>query len=96
MRVGEWQDRLGPMLKDQESRRPFDIHEYGREIIHKCIQVTDENKEQTNLVTNMKHGGRSLSTSKDMVGAIHRVSYACFCLAVSLIYTYHTILFTPP
>jgi condensin-2 complex subunit H2 len=32
-RVGEWQDRLLPVLAEQAARREFDIHEYGAEIM---------------------------------------------------------------
>jgi len=52
MRVGEWQTRLSPMLKEQDSRRPFDIHEYGREIIRKCVDVTKDRNNQ--MVSNSK------------------------------------------
>jgi hypothetical protein len=45
MRVSEWQERLTPMLKEQDARRPFDIHEYGREIIRKCESVMKENNQ---------------------------------------------------
>jgi hypothetical protein len=56
------------MLKEQESRRPFDIHEYGREIIQKCIDVSEENKEQqAATMLGRKGGAMSLSSAKDMV-----------------------------
>jgi len=32
-RVGEWQDRLLPVLEQQATRRDFDIHEYGAEVM---------------------------------------------------------------
>ncbi|KAI9920563.1 hypothetical protein PsorP6_015527 [Peronosclerospora sorghi] len=31
--VTEWQDKLTPLLKQQDARPPFDIHAYGREIL---------------------------------------------------------------
>jgi hypothetical protein len=33
-RVAEWQNRLEPLLEEQRQRRPFDIHEYGHEILY--------------------------------------------------------------
>lgn len=33
-RVNEWQERLGPVLEEQNARRPFDIHEYGSEVVN--------------------------------------------------------------
>ncbi|EEY67220.1 condensin-2 complex subunit H2, putative [Phytophthora infestans T30-4] len=32
-KVSDWQDKLSPLLKQQDTRPPFDIHLYGREII---------------------------------------------------------------
>jgi len=32
-RVSEWQDKLGPVLDEQNARRPFDIHAYGGEVL---------------------------------------------------------------
>ncbi|ETM00457.1 hypothetical protein L917_02820, partial [Phytophthora nicotianae] len=32
-KVSDWQDKLSPLLKQQDTRPPFDIHQYGREII---------------------------------------------------------------
>jgi len=32
-RVSEWQDKLGPVLEEQNARRPFDIHAYGSEVL---------------------------------------------------------------
>ncbi|CEG38399.1 Uncharacterized conserved protein [Plasmopara halstedii] len=31
--VTEWQEKLTPLLKQQDTRPPFDIHQYGREIL---------------------------------------------------------------
>ncbi|KAG7379309.1 Condensin-2 complex subunit H2 [Phytophthora pseudosyringae] len=32
-KVSDWQDKLTPLLKQQDTHPPFDIHHYGREII---------------------------------------------------------------
>lgn len=32
-RVSDWQEKLTPLLKQQDAHPPFDIHHYGREII---------------------------------------------------------------
>jgi hypothetical protein len=44
-RVAEWNTRLEPMLKDQESRPPFDIQGYGGEIIKTFVDVKKKKKE---------------------------------------------------
>ena len=33
VRVREWQDKLDPLLKDQQSRSAFDIHSYEKQVI---------------------------------------------------------------
>ncbi|CAI5705182.1 unnamed protein product [Peronospora effusa] len=33
--VSDWQERLTPLLKQQDAHPPFDIHHYGREIIER-------------------------------------------------------------
>eukprot|EP01122_Echinamoeba_exundans_P009129 TRINITY_DN3155_c0_g1_i1.p1 TRINITY_DN3155_c0_g1~~TRINITY_DN3155_c0_g1_i1.p1 ORF type:complete len:787 (+),score=235.97 TRINITY_DN3155_c0_g1_i1:43-2403(+) len=44
-RVAEWNTRLEPMLKEQESRPPFDIQGYGGEIIKTFVDVKKKKKE---------------------------------------------------
>lgn len=42
-RVGDWQDRLAPILEEEDSRKEFDIHEYGGEILsHMAEEVTPD------------------------------------------------------
>ena len=31
--VNEWQDKLSPILREQDAHPPFDIHKYGRNIL---------------------------------------------------------------
>jgi len=38
-RVNEWQNRLGPILQEQDNRAPFDIHQYGGKIINKLAST---------------------------------------------------------
>eukprot|EP00112_Aurelia_sp_Birch-Aquarium-sp1_P003926 Seg1445.7 transcript_id=Seg1445.7/GoldUCD/mRNA.D3Y31 product="Condensin-2 complex subunit H2" protein_id=Seg1445.7/GoldUCD/D3Y31 len=40
-RVKEWQERIGPVLEEEENHRPFDIHEYGSEILESFQDSTD-------------------------------------------------------
>lgn len=40
-RIDEWGAKLAPLLKDQESRSPFDIHVYGTRLIH-GFHIEDE------------------------------------------------------
>ncbi|KAG7394281.1 Condensin-2 complex subunit H2 [Phytophthora boehmeriae] len=39
--VSDWQERLTPLLKQQDAHPPFDIHHYGREIIGRLEEETD-------------------------------------------------------
>lgn len=41
-RVAEWQDRLEPLLEEQEHREKFDIHQYGSRIIDRIVAEIDE------------------------------------------------------
>jgi condensin-2 complex subunit H2 len=41
-RVGEWQEKLGPVLEEQNKRREFDIHEYGHEILRAMDEAKGE------------------------------------------------------
>lgn len=34
-RVASWQGKLDPILESEELRKPFDIHEYGDELLHR-------------------------------------------------------------
>jgi len=45
-RVIEWQDRLAPILEEEETHKPFDIHAYGRDI----LQAVDERKNEEQVV----------------------------------------------
>eukprot|EP00123_Amoebidium_parasiticum_P016576 comp23502_c0_seq3/m.39377 comp23502_c0_seq3/g.39377 ORF comp23502_c0_seq3/g.39377 comp23502_c0_seq3/m.39377 type:complete len:127 (-) comp23502_c0_seq3:376-756(-) len=41
-RVRAWEDRIKPILDEEETHGPYDIQHYGREILHKGF---DENTE---------------------------------------------------
>jgi Condensin II complex subunit CAP-H2 or CNDH2, C-term len=46
-RVRKWQEKLRPLLEDEERRQVFDIHEYGRAIIDSIqneLATRDDNK----------------------------------------------------
>jgi condensin-2 complex subunit H2 len=38
VRVGQWQDKLGPLLEEEEERPEFDIHAYGQTVIDSMEQ----------------------------------------------------------
>jgi hypothetical protein len=38
LRVGDWQERLSPLLQEEEQRPEFDIHAYGRTVIDSMEQ----------------------------------------------------------
>jgi condensin-2 complex subunit H2 len=46
-RVSEWQEKLGPVLEEQNARRPFDIHAYGGEVLSaaaaECVAAKQRN-----------------------------------------------------
>lgn len=37
-RVADWQQKLEPLLEEQENREPFDIHVYGDRILNKLVK----------------------------------------------------------
>ncbi|RLN49567.1 hypothetical protein BBJ29_009554 [Phytophthora kernoviae] len=39
--VSDWQEKLTPLLKQQDAHPPFDIHHYGREIIGRLEEEND-------------------------------------------------------
>jgi hypothetical protein len=41
-RVSEWQGKLIPVLEEENLRKEFDIHEYGRSIVDKLMKVKSE------------------------------------------------------
>jgi hypothetical protein len=53
VRVREWQDKLDPLLKDQQSRSAFDIHSYEQQVIGLVNEsgklVQEEDGSQTRL-----------------------------------------------
>ncbi|CAI5744702.1 unnamed protein product [Peronospora destructor] len=53
--VSDWQERLTPLLKQQDAHPPFDIHHYGREII---ARLEEEHKSAS-------LGKHSKSTKRD-------------------------------
>jgi len=61
-RVGEWQDRLQPVLDEQNSRREFDIHEYGHEILSAVCEekVTVRRRNKAALKAMAAVSGKSL------------------------------------
>ena len=38
LRVGKWQDRLEPILQEEEQRPAFDIHGYSRDVIDAMVK----------------------------------------------------------
>ncbi|POM74400.1 Condensin-2 complex subunit H2 [Phytophthora palmivora] len=44
-KVSDWQEKLTPLLKQQDTHPPFDIHQYGREIIKRL----EEEQESASL-----------------------------------------------
>lgn len=56
-RIGEWQDRLAPILDKEEARPEFDIHVYGERVVNKVrerIESTsnDSKRNHTRKATN--------------------------------------------
>ncbi|KAF4146822.1 Condensin II complex subunit CAP-H2 or CNDH2 C-terminal [Phytophthora infestans] len=49
-KVSDWQDKLSPLLKQQDTRPPFDIHLYGREIIGRL----EEEQKKSSLAKHSK------------------------------------------
>jgi len=64
-RVNEWQERLGPILLEQESRPPFDIHKYGSNIIN-CLSSSAPEKIQKSIVE-QKHSEIDRALAKNEV-----------------------------
>ena len=47
-RVGHWQDRLVPLLEEEERRPVFDIHEYGQKVVE-SMQENIQNHKTKNM-----------------------------------------------
>ena len=58
-RVREWQEKVQPLLQDQDGRPSFDIHSYGAKILDR-LEATDDvaesksNEHENRLNTNLK------------------------------------------
>jgi condensin-2 complex subunit H2 len=40
--VQQWEKRIAPKLEEENSRRPFDVHQYGSEILARFQRVNDQ------------------------------------------------------
>lgn len=45
--MSTWRQRIDPILKAEEDRGAFDIHEYGTHIIGRLVDVTEVNDQDT-------------------------------------------------
>src|SRR3546814_249208 len=46
-RVADWQQKLEPLLEEQENREPFDIHVYGDRILNKLGKTKKKQQQST-------------------------------------------------
>jgi hypothetical protein len=78
-RVLEWQERLQPILEEEERHKPFDIHAYGRDI----LTAVDENKNEEQGRSKETHRGRTIALTHHLLTAplcraCPFVFYACW------------------
>jgi hypothetical protein len=64
-RVLEWQERLQPILEEEERHKPFDIHAYGRDI----LTAVDENKNEEQGRLKETHRGRTVALTHHLLTA---------------------------
>lgn len=62
-RVGTWQDRLAPLLEEEEQRPVFDIHAYGNTVIDK---VTEEIQKLNPKLTDMEAAPNKVVDFRDV------------------------------
>ncbi|VDM98938.1 unnamed protein product [Thelazia callipaeda] len=41
-RVQQWEEKIQPLLEEEESRRKFDIHEYGSELLSQYVNIGEK------------------------------------------------------
>jgi len=64
--VRKWQDQLEPVLAEQNSRREFDIHSYGKEIVRKIGEDAGDKKDFFAVLHGIEKGELSSTVETTM------------------------------